>query len=261
MRTNATDRRSAQQRQSTTTKTQIRALRAELRNRIDGRDLVISEAIQEPAHRAAFGCEPLVGRVQGLFDAWNEAGTGWSLKTVKITNRSLLRSLFPNELARKQIATPAEAESYIGSDPIVIEFEHARHSPSLKRLNQLVALDPDTAGSWLIRQIESHVETWAEKRSVSDLRYGFLLRHPDGKRLAYGEAPLAFSDMTWNWQEVAEASDDLFSDEAGDGTEPIALRGFDRETGMKLLVCFYIRGGQVHVRVALDPAKIWRFRV
>jgi hypothetical protein len=73
--------------------------------------------------------------------------------------------------------------------------------------------------------------------------------------------PLIFEDMTWSWQEVSAANADLFSDEDGEGTEPIALRGFDRETGMKLLVCYYLRGGQIRVRVSLDPNKIIRFRV
>jgi hypothetical protein len=69
---------------------------------------------------------------------------------------------------------------------------------------------------------------------------------------------LSESSIYWFWQ--AEPSEDATAEEVTEAAgEPTCLEGFDREG--RLIVRWYVRGGQVRERALLDPNEIARFRV
>ncbi len=69
------------------------------------------------------------------------------------------------------------------------------------------------------------------------------------------------TDLYWRWQGVPDSpldEGDNLSDEDGSDA-PLYLQGTDEEG--RLIVKWYLAGGQVHEFLLIDPRQVVRFRV
>lgn len=246
------------------------AYRQNLLDRLNGASAsTITDATHEPAFRAAFGMVPVAGRVVGAIDAWAEPGVrrrgrGFDCKTLLITDRTSRERTWPASLPAGSVVMPSRIPS--SAEPVQIEFEHSRIGGEDITLRRMVAMfdeDPGEAGAWLLASLRERYNKDVAKRKVREVFYAFLLRDPDSGLLAHAEKPmtlplLSAEDLTWHWQIKPDENAP-----EGDSTEPvgepICLEGFDHEG--RLILRWYVRGGQVRERALLDPNQIVRFRV
>ncbi len=243
------------------------AFRQILLNRLNGASATaITDAIHEPAFREAFGMVAVAGREVGVIDAWAEPGVrrrgrGYDCKTLLITDRTSRDRIWPTSLPAGSVVMPSSAPT--SAEPVQIEFEHARVAVGIRQLVKMFDEDPSDAGSWLLDRLRARYEKGFAKRKISQIYYAFLLRDPDGGLLAHAEKrmtlPLRSGDsLVWHWQIVPDG--DAIADDASEPVgEPTSLEGFDNDG--RLIVRWYVRGGQVRERALLDPNQIVRFRV
>jgi hypothetical protein len=225
---------------------------------------LITDAIHEPAFREAFGMVPVAGREVGVIDAWakpglRRRGRGYDCKTLLVTDRTSRERIWPASLPADAVVMPRRAHT--STEPVQIDFEHARIPARIRDLAQMFDEDPADAGAWLLARLRERYDKGVAKRKVRQIFYAFLLRDRDGGLLAHAEKPmtlplLSAASLSWHWQVVPEEKAE--DDSEPDG-EPIALEGFDQEG--RLIFRWYVRGGQVRERALLDPAQIVRFRV
>jgi hypothetical protein len=267
MRSTAPDCDPTQGRQSTTTRSTMTVFRQTLLNRLNGASATtITDAIHEPAFREAFGMVPVAGREVGVIDAWTKPGLrrrgrGYDCKTLLITDRTSRERLWPASLPADAVIMPRRVPA--PTESVQIEFEHARISAGIRQLGQMFDQDPADAGSWLLGRLRERYDKGVAKRKVRQIYYAFLLRDLDGGLLAHTEEPMSLpllsaNSLDWHWQIVPD--ENAVADESSEPNgEPISLEGFDREG--RLILRWYVRGGQVRERALLDPTQIVRFRV
>jgi hypothetical protein len=123
--------------------------------------------------------------------------------------------------------------------------------------------DPAEAGAWLLGRLRERYDKGVAKRQVREVFYAFLLRDPAGGLLAHAEKPmtlplLSAANLDWHWQIVPDENA-IPNDTTQPNGEPICLEGFDHEG--RLILRWYVRGGQVRERALLDPNQIVRVRV
>jgi hypothetical protein len=250
---------------------EIRALRDGLAATLSGQPATaLSGEAFEQAFRPAFGCVEIKSRPRGLFDAWPaDGGTAWQLKTLVADERLARAQLWPAALGKRRLVMPGELDPD-NTEPVSVEIQVARVNPRLNTLFRLVESDPATAGAWLLRHLAEYAARWTATRAVTEARLGLLLRHPDGRHLAYTETPLAPAllldgEIRWHWQEVPVSADDELLDEGAATVgeriemEKTALNAFD--PAGRLLAHYYPRGGQLRARLLLDPRAIARFTI
>ena len=267
MRSTDPDYDPTQGRQSTTTRSTMTVFRQSLLDHLNGASAtLITDAIHEPAFREAFGMVPVAGREVGVIDAWakpglRRRGRGYDCKTLLITDRTSREKIWPASLPAGSVVMPRQ--DVASTVPLQIEFEHARIPAGIRQLVQMFDQDPADAGSWLLGRLRERYDKGVAKRKVRHIYYAFLLRDPDGGLLAHTEKPmtlplLSANSLNWHWQIVPDENA-VADDTSEPNGEPISLEGFDREG--RLILRWYVRGGQVRERALLDPTQIVRFRV
>lgn len=191
---------------------------------------------------AAFDCDPPRGlRVSGFHDRWHtRKRIGFAVKTLLVTDRCLTAAVWGPQCG------------VVERMPL-IDFEWGRVNLPVTVLFGFWASDrPDLAGAELVRRLRADFDRSRELRGVDRSFWAFLLRHVDGERVAYAELPVEPVDarrLRWSW--IKTTCDDGEDD-------PIALEGED-DRGWRIR--WFLRGGQVRVRVEVDRARLATFRM
>lgn len=231
---------------------------------------LINAEIMEPAFRRAYGMVEIEGRTKGLIDAAPGSGssgrrTGYELKTVLLRDKKSRARMWPAELPEADVLMPTEVRRRIAGESVQVQVEHTRTNRlNVRQLARLSRRDPGEAGEYLMGVLRENYDQALARHQVRNAAYGVLLRDLNGALLAHAELPMTLplrTDLYWRWQGVPDSpldEGDNLSDEDGSDA-PLYLQGTDEEG--RLIVKWYLAGGQVHEFLLIDPRQVVRFRV
>jgi hypothetical protein len=223
---------------------------------------VLTSETHEQSFRKSFaGMVQVKGRVKGRIDAspvpgQRPRGQGYDLKTKVLDALDVVEKVWPANLPNRQVVMPHEVEQ--STEAVQFEFENCRVTPDPYEMYDILHLSERDAGRWLLNELRSDYEAAVLKKGVLGISYAFLFRERSGRFLAHAEMPMTLplldaDSLHWEWRIDGDSPRRTLE------ACPTCLEAFDAEG--RLILRWYVRGGQVRERVLLDPNTIVRLRV